>query len=84
MERSSTGSHCRKILFGTFPTWDSNRCFPVPGLPSAAATGSGIVGIAEIHAALVEAGFEGHATLEISGESAVKESHAFLQALGCE
>jgi inosose dehydratase len=51
---------------------------------STIALGSGAVNIAEIYAALVRAGFQQHTTLEIAGEAAVKESHAFLQSLGGE
>lgn len=46
--------------------------------------GTGAVDIKGVYTALVETGFEGHTTLEIAGEGAVKGSYAFLRTLGIE
>lgn len=43
--------------------------------------GEGAISIADIHAALAQAGFHGHTTLEIAGENAVKRSRDFLLSL---
>ena len=46
--------------------------------------GTGVVDIRGTYAALREAGFDGHTTLEVAGEESVKASHAFLRSLGAE
>ena len=46
--------------------------------------GQGVIDIKEIYRELVKSGFDGHSTLEVSGEEAVMESYRFLQALGAE
>jgi inosose dehydratase len=48
------------------------------------ALGKGVIGIEAIYRRLVQAGFDGHSTLEVAGEAAVLESRAFLQSLGAE
>lgn len=45
------------------------------------ALGAGVVGIADIVAALKETGFAGHTTLEIAGADAIKKSVEFLNGL---
>lgn len=49
---------------------------------STIALGEGVIDIAGIHAALVEAGFDGDTTLEIAGDEAVLASAAYLEDLG--
>ena len=44
--------------------------------------GTGVVDIKGAYRALKEAGFDGHTTLEIAGEDNVKQSLAYLEALG--
>jgi inosose dehydratase len=43
--------------------------------------GSGVIGIDEIFKKLKSIGFEGHTTLEIAGEAAIKDSYEYLKAL---
>jgi inosose dehydratase len=45
------------------------------------ALGSGVVGIEAVYRALLEAGFDGHTTLEVAGEDAVLGSRDFLESL---
>jgi len=44
--------------------------------------GAGAIDIKGVYDALVAAGFDGHTTLEIAGDDAVKASYAYLQSLG--
>jgi inosose dehydratase len=44
--------------------------------------GTGVVDIKGAFEHLVRAGFDGHTTLEVAGEDAVKESYSFLRSLG--
>jgi inosose dehydratase len=44
--------------------------------------GTGVVDIKGTFEHLVRAGFDGHTTLEVAGEDAVKESYSFLRSLG--
>ena len=46
---------------------------------STIALGEGVVGISEVHEALVKAGFNGATTLEIAGEDNILNSKAFLE-----
>lgn len=43
--------------------------------------GTGVVGISDIYQALVQAGFNGHTTLEVAGENAVLQSYDYLKSL---
>ena len=45
------------------------------------ALGEGVVGIDRVVTALREAGFNGHTTLEVAGESAVLSSRDYLHSL---
>ena len=46
--------------------------------------GTGLVDIAGTYAALTAAGFDGHTTLEVAGDDAVRKSCAYLKTLGAE
>ncbi len=51
---------------------------------SGTALGAGVVDIKGVYNALVAAGYDGYSTLEIAGDDAVKQSYAYLKALGAE
>jgi inosose dehydratase len=51
---------------------------------SGTALGSGVVDIKGVFQALVAAGYNGHSTLEIAGDEAVRQSYAYLKTLGAE
>ncbi len=46
--------------------------------------GSGAVDVRGAYSALAQAGFDGHTTLEVAGDEAVKSSYAYLKSLGAE
>lgn len=46
--------------------------------------GEGVIDIKSIYNELVKSGFDGHSTLEVSGEAAVMQSYSFLKELGAE
>lgn len=46
--------------------------------------GEGVIDIESIYHELVKSGFDGHSTLEVSGEAAVMQSYSFLKELGAE
>ncbi|MFZ4616937.1 MAG: sugar phosphate isomerase/epimerase family protein, partial [Rectinemataceae bacterium] len=48
------------------------------------ALGTGVVDVKGAYKALVDAGYNGYSTLEIAGDEAVKQSYAYLKALGAE
>jgi len=48
---------------------------------STIALGTGAVGIEDVHRALMDAGFDGHTTLEIAGDEAVLASRDYLESL---
>jgi inosose dehydratase len=51
---------------------------------SGTALGAGVVDIKGVFNALVAAGYNGHSTLEIAGDEAVRQSYAYLKGLGAE
>lgn len=51
---------------------------------STIALGSGAIDIKGVYEALIAGGFDGHTTLEIAGDEAVKQSYQYLKTLGAE